>query len=483
MTQTYLRPSGTQPAVQFICGAEREVFKKQSSQGSVKKTLRQRAQLHHGPVYVCVSKAPDDQLHTVLSTEYGYALGECVLAHLHQQQMATDNVIWCEALGDAAQGNTTQGNVTQGNVTQGNATKTDATEGCLLVIIVNGAVAYDAHIPVGSLDKNAGLILAQASVTFNIMVYGDTPIKPSEDQDLEIDSELEPESELGLGLGLGLEIDQESEPESGHLHISAAQVATFQTLDQALLPHVKALHRFELVAIAKAFDQAKLSRWWAPWLVLVMLLIGAYGLTVFMQPKATNKAPSAAVVIDSFSGYKAIMQSPSPPIQISQVQRYVNSLRYLEGVVLQQSRLSNDYLTVSLLPVAPVIVSLTEQLEKLGWKTSMQQGAIVVSRSLNTPKRGEPTGVMPIRHMLKSLRDSAFVAGVQISTNAIQSNGRYQYTQVTLSYSSRSDLMHDFISIMLRDLPAVLTGMTSNHSSINTQENTVSFVVYGVANV
>jgi hypothetical protein len=474
MTQTYLRPSGTQPAVQFICGAEREVFKKQSSQGAVKKTLRQRAQLHQGPVYVCVSKAPDDQLHTVLSTEYGYALGECVLAHLHQQQMATDNVIWCEALGDAAQGNTTQGNVTQGN-----ATTTDATEGCLLVIIVNGAVAYDGHIPVGSLDKNAGLILAQASVTFNIMVYGDTPIKPSEDQDLEIDSELEPESELGLGL----EIDQESEPESGHLHISAAQVASFQTLDQALLPHVKALHRFELVAIAKAFDQAKLSRWWAPWLVLVMLLIGAYGLTVFMQPKATNKAPSAAVVIDSFSGYKAIMQSPSPPIQISQVQRYVNSLRYLEGVVLQQSRLSNDYLTVSLLPVAPVIVSLTEQLEKLGWKTSMQQGAIVVSRSLNTPKRGEPTGVMPIRDMLKSLRDSAFVAGVQISTNAIQSNGRYQYTQVTLSYSSRSDLMHDFISIMLRDLPAVLTGMTSNHSSINTQENTVSFVVYGVANV
>ena len=474
MTQTYLRPSGTQPAVQFICGAEREVFKKQSSQGAVKKTLRQRAQLHQGPVYVCVSKAPDDQLHTLLSTEYGYALGECVLAHLHQQQMATDNVIWCEALGDAAQGNTTQGNVTQGN-----ATTTDATEGCLLVIIVNGAVAYDAHIPVGSLDKNAGLILAQASVTFNIMVYGDTPIKPSEDQDLEIDSELEPESELGLGL----EIDQESEPESGHLHISAAQVASFQTLDQALLPHVKALHRFELVAIAKAFDQAKLSRWWAPWLVLVMLLIGAYGLTVFMQPKATNKAPSAAVVIDSFSGYKAIMQSPSPPIQISQVQRYVNSLRYLEGVVLQQSWLSNDYLTVSLLPVAPVIVSLTEQLEKLGWKTSMQQGAIVVSRSLNTPKRGEPTGVMPIRHMLKSLRDSAFVAGVQISTNAIQSNGRYQYTQVTLSYSSRSDLMHDFISIMLRDLPAVLTGMTSNHSSINTQENTVSFVVYGVANV
>jgi hypothetical protein len=474
MTQTYLRPSGTQPAVQFICGAEREVFKKQSSQGAVKKTLRQRAQLHHGPVYVCVSKAPDDQLHTVLSTEYGYALGECVLAHLHQQQMATDNVIWCEALVDAAQGNTTQGNVTQGN-----ATKTDATEGCLLVIIVNGAVAYDAHIPVGSLDKNAGLILAQASVTFNIMVYGDTPIKPSEDQDLEIDSELEPESELGLGL----EIDQESEPESGHLHISAAQVATFQTLDQALLPHVKALHRFELVAIAKAFDQAKLSRWWAPWLVLAMLLISAYGLTVFMQPKATSKAPSAAVVIDSFSGYKAIMQSPSPPIQISQVQRYVNSLRYLEGVALQQSWLSNDYLTVSLLPVAPVIVSLTEQLEKLGWKTSMQQGAIVVSRSLNTPKRGEPTGVMPIRHMLKSLRDSAFVAGVQISTNAIQSNGRYQYTQVTLSYSSRSDLMHDFISIMLRDLPAVLTGMTSNHSSINTQENTVSFVVYGVANV
>jgi hypothetical protein len=474
MTQTYLRPSGTQPAVQFICGAEREVFKKQSSQGAVKKTLRQRAQLHQGPVYVCVSKAPDDQLHTLLSTEYGYALGECVLAHLHQQQMATDNVIWCEALGDAAQGNTTQGNTTQGN-----ATKTDATEGCLLVIIVNGAVAYDAHIPVGSLDKNAGLILAQASVTFNIMVYGDTPIKPSEDQDLEIDSELEPESELGLGL----EIDQESEPESGHLHISAAQVATFQTLDQALLPHVKALHRFELVAIAKAFDQAKLSRWWAPWLVLAMLLISAYGLTVFMQPKATSKAPSAAVVIDSFSGYKAIMQSPSPPIQISQVQRYVNSLRYLEGVVLQQSWLSNDYLTVSLLPVAPVIVSLTEQLEKLGWKTSMQQGAIVVSRSLNTPKRGEPTGVMPIRHMLKSLRDSAFVAGVQISTNAIQSNGRYQYTQVTLSYSSRSDLMHDFISIMLRDLPAVLTGMTSNHSSINTQENTVSFVVYGVANV
>ena len=474
MTQTYLRPSGTQPAVQFICGAEREVFKKQSSQGAVKKTLRQRAQLHQGPVYVCVSKAPDDQLHTLLSTEYGYALGECVLAHLHQQQMATDNVIWCEALGDAAQGNTTQGNTTQGN-----ATKTDATEGCLLVIIVNGAVAYDAHIPVGSLDKNAGLILAQASVTFNIMVYGDTPIKPSEDQDLEIDSELEPESELGLGL----EIDQESEPESGHLHISAAQVASFQTLDQALLPHVKALHRFELVAIAKAFDQAKLSRWWAPWLVLAMLLISAYGLTVFMQPKATNKAPSAAVVIDSFSGYKAIMQSPSPPIQISQVQRYVNSLRYLEGVVLQQSWLSNDYLTVSLLPVAPVIVSLTEQLEKLGWKTSMQQGAIVVSRSLNTPKRGEPTGVMPIRHMLKSLRDSAFVAGVQISTNAIQSNGRYQYTQVTLSYSSRSDLMHDFISIMLRDLPAVLTGMTSNHSSINTQENTVSFVVYGVANV
>ena len=474
MTQTYLRPSGTQPAVQFICGAEREVFKKQSSQGAVKKTLRQRAQLHQGPVYVCVSKAPDDQLHTLLSTEYGYALGECVLAHLHQQQMATDNVIWCEALGDAAQGNTTQGNVTQGN-----ATTTDATEGCLLVIIVNGAVAYDAHIPVGSLDKNAGLILAQASVTFNIMVYGDTPIKPSEDQDLEIDSELEPESELGLGL----EIDQESEPESGHLHISAAQVASFQTLDQALLPHVKALHRFELVAIAKAFDQAKLSRWWAPWLVLAMLLISAYGLTVFMQPKATSKAPSAAVVIDSFSGYKAIMQSPSPPIQISQVQRYVNSLRYLEGVVLQQSRLSNDYLTVSLLPVAPVIVSLTEQLEKLGWKTSMQQGAIVVSRSLNTPKRGEPTGVMPIRHMLKSLRDSAFVAGVQISTNAIQSNGRYQYTQVTLSYSSRSDLMHDFISIMLRDLPAVLTGMTSNHSSINTQENTVSFVVYGVANV
>jgi hypothetical protein len=478
MTQTYLRPSGTQPAVQFICGAEREVFKKQSSQGSVKKTLRQRAQLHHGPVYVCVSKAPDDQLHTVLSTKYGYALGECVLAHLHQQQMATDNVIWCEALGDVAQGSTTQGNTTQGN-----ATKTDVTEGCLLVIIVNGAVAYDAHIPVGSLDKNAGLILAQASVTFNIMVYGDTPIKPSEDQDLEIDSELEPESELGLGLGLGLEIEQQSDPESDHLHINAAQVATFQTLDQALLPQLKALHRFELVAIAKAFDQAKLSRWWAPWLVLAMLLVSAYGLTVFMQPKATNKAPSAAVVIDSFSGYKAIMQSPSPPIQISQVQRYVNSLRYLEGVVLQQSRLSNDYLTVSLLPVADVIVSLTEQLEKLGWKTSMQQGAIVVSRSLNTPKRGEPTGVMPIRHMLKSLRDSAFVAGVQISTNAIQSNGRYQYTQVTLSYSSRSDLMHDFIGIMLRDLPAVLAGMTSNHSSINTQENTVSFVVYGVANV
>ena len=75
------------------------------------------------------------------------------------------------------------------------------------------------------------------------------------------------------------------------------------------------------------------------------------------------------------------------------------------------------------------------------------------------------------------------MAGVQISTNAIQSNGRYQYTQVTLSYSSRSDLMHDFISIMLRDLPAVLTGMTSNHSSMNTQKNTVSFVVYGVANV
>ena len=467
MTQTYLRPSGIQPAVQFICGAEREVFKKQSSQGSVKKTLRQRAQLHHEPVYVCVYKAPDDQLHTVLSTKYGYALGECVLAHLHQQQMATDNVIWCEALGDVAQGSTTQGHATQAN----------ATEGCLLVIIVNGAVAYDAHIPVGSLDKNAGLILAQASVTFNIMVYGDTPIKPSEDQ--ELDSELEPELELGLGL----EIEQQSDPESGHLHINAAQVATFQTLDQALLPQLKALHRFELVAIAKAFDQAKLSRWWAPWLVLAMLLVSAYGLTVFMQPKATNKAPSAAVVIDSFSGYKAIMQSPSPPIQISQVQRYVNSLRYLEGVVLQQSRLSNDYLTVSLLPVADVIVSLTEQLEKLGWKTSMQQGAIVVSRSLNTPKRGEPTGVMPIRHMLKSLRDSAFVAGVQISTNAIQSNGRYQYTQVTLSYSSRSDLMHDFIGIMLRDLPAVLTGMTSNHSSINTQENTVSFVVYGVANV
>lgn len=441
MTQTYLRPSGIQPAVQFICAAQREVFKKQSSQSAVKKTLRQRAQLHNGPVYVCVSKAPDDQLHTIMSTEYGYALGECVLVHLHQQQMATDNVIWCEALGDA-------------------------TQDCLLVIIVNGAVVYDAHIPAGSLDKNAGLILAQATVQFDVMVYGITPIKPAEVQDLAIDSDLE--------------LEQESE--SDHLHISAAQVATFQPLDQALLPHVKALRRFELVSIAKAFDQAKLSHWWAPWLVLSGLLMGAYGVSVLMQPKAIDTVPSAALVIDSFSGYKTIMQSPSPAIQISQIQKYINSLRYLEGVILQQSRLSNDYLTVSLLPVAPVIVSLTEQLEKLGWKTTMQQGIIVISRSLNTPKRGEPEGVMHIRQLLKSLRDSAFVADVKISSNAIQSNGRYQYTQVTLSYSSRSDLMHDFIGIMLRDLPAVLTGMTSNHSSINTQENTVSLVVYGVGN-
>ena len=64
------------------------------------------------------------------------------------------------------------------------------------------------------------------------------PLSHLRTQDVEIDSELEPESELGLGLGLGLglEIEQESDPESGHLHISAAQVATFQTLDQALLP-------------------------------------------------------------------------------------------------------------------------------------------------------------------------------------------------------------------------------------------------------
>jgi hypothetical protein len=113
----------------------------------------------------------------------------------------------------------------------------------------------------------------------------------------------------------------------------------------------------------------------------------------------------------------------------------------------------------------------------------MRQGTIVISRPLNTPMRDEPIGVMPIRQILKSLRDSAFVAGVKVNSNAIQSNGRYQYTQVTLSFSSRSDLMHDFIGIMLRKVPAVLTGITSNHSSINAQENTVSFVVYGVANV
>jgi hypothetical protein len=438
MTQTYLRPSGIEPAVQFICAAEREVFKKQSTQDAVKKTLRQRAQLHQGPVYVCVSKAPDHQLHTILSTEYGYALGECVLAHLHQQQMAADNVIWCEALDDA-------------------------TQGCLLVIIVDGAVAYDAHIPVGSVDKNAGLILAQAAVKFRVIVYGDTPIVQSEAP--------EPDTDLGL------------EPESTNLPINATQVATFQTLDQALLPHVKALHRFELVSIAKAFDQAKLSRWWAPWLVLAMLLTAAYGVSVFMQPKATITAPTEAVVIDSFSGYKAIMQSPSPPVQISQVKKYINSLRYLEGVALQQSQLSNDHLTVFLLPMADVIISLTGQLENLGWKTSMRQGTIVISRPLNTPMRDEPIGVMPIRQILKSLRDSAFVAGIKVNSNAIQSNGRYQYTQVTLSFSSRSDLMHDFIGIMLRKVPAVLTGITSNHSSTNAQENTVSFVVYGVANV
>ena len=430
MTQTYLRPSGIQPTAQFICAAERDVFKKNHSYGFIKKTLRERAQIHTGPVYTCVSKGPNDQLHTILSTDHGYALGECVLSYLHEHQMAADNVIWCEEVPEQPKAS-------------------------LLVIIVNGVVQYDAYIAADTLDKNATLILEQSAVKFSVMVHGATPITQA----------------------------SVINPGPCDLPLSAELVDLFNTLDTALLPHIKALRRFELVSITKAFDNAQLKSGWALWLWLSLLLVAGYMGSVFLQPKATSVQPSAAVVIDSFSGYKAILKTPSPPAQMAQVHSHLHSLNYLEGVLVQQSKLTQDRLTVHLVPLAGVISHLTRQLQMEGWKTSVEQGKIIISRSLDTPLRPTPTVVMPIRPLLNSLLDSAFVAGINVDVEAIQSNGRYQFTKVTLQYTSHSDLLHEFVGLMLQQVPAVLIAINISHYAINSQHNTLSFIVYGVANV
>ncbi len=428
MTQYYVRKDGAD-STRFICAAERDVFEKGRSHGAIKKSLRAQAQLQVGAVYACVSKSPDERIHSVLSREYGYSLGECVLAHLHRLKLATTNVIWCEEVdGDTGE--------------------------CLLVIIVNGAVEHDSRIPPSTLDKHATLILEQARVQFTVLVHGETPIAPPDSTDQGI----------------------------GKIRLKSDLIDVFTVLENPSFPHVDALSRFEFVSIAKAFDHAGLTRRWAVWVwpVFVISLV-VYGWTAFVDPAPMAVAPTAAVIIDNYSDYKTIMKSPSPATQITQVHAYLRDLNAVPGVIVQRAEMTGDALTVHLHPIDDVVMQLTDQLEKWGWKSALSEGNIVISRTMNSIIREEPTHIMPLQPVLESLLDSAFVAGIDVEIDAIQSNGHHQSTQMTLSFTNNSSLLHEFISIMLEGMPVVLTQLSIKQYSITQQRSVVSFTVYGAS--
>ena len=430
MTEAYVRQNANNSTDRFVYGAERDVFEKGKSQGHVKKTLRQQAQLYKGSVYACVSKDADGRIHSTLSTVHGYLLGECVRTYLHEQRMATGNVIWCEEI-DEQSGD------------------------CLLVIIVNGSVEHDSRIPPSTLDRHASLILDQAKSKFTVIVHGDTPFTA-------------PESTLDS---------------MGNIHISPELIEVFTTLDAPIFPQVDTLSRFKLVNIAQTFDQAKLTPPWLKW-VWVPIVIGVVGYvsTTDVNTQSADGSANSIITIDPFEAYKTLMKSPSPSLQIIKVQDNLNQLQTLSGVVVQKTVLENDRMTVHLHPVDDVVMVLTNALKEQGWATSLEQGNIVISRPLGTLLRAEPKVIMPLQSVLESLLDSAFLAGLNLEMGPVLASGRYNVTQVTVSFPTRSVALYEFISIMLDGMPVVITRLDIKHYSTTQQENTLSFAVYGAPN-
>jgi len=430
MTEAYVRHNPDKTTDRFVYGAERDVFEKGKSQGHVKRTLRQQAQLYQGSVYACVSKDDNGLIHSTLSTVHGYLLGECVLAYLREQRMATENVIWCEEI-DEQSGD------------------------CLLVIIVNGSVEHDSRIPPSTLDRHASLILDQAKTKFTVIVHGDTPFTA-------------PDSTLDS---------------MGNIHIAPELVGVFTTLETPIFPQVATLSCFKLVSIAKAFDQAKLTPPWLKW-IWVPIVIGVIGYvsTVDVKTQSADVLANSIITIDPFEGYKTLMKSPAPSLQMSQVQDYLNHLQTISGAVVQQTVLENDRMTVHLNPVDDVVMVLTNTLKEQGWVTSLDQGDIVISRPLGTPLRAEPQHIMPLQNVLESLLDSAFLAGLNLDMGPVQASGPYQVTHVTLSFPTQSVALYEFISIMLDEMPVVMTRLDIKHYSITQQENTLTFAVYGAPN-
>jgi hypothetical protein len=430
MTEAYVRQNADKTADRFVYGAERDVFEKGKSQSHVKKTLRQQAQLYTGSFYACVSKDDDGRIHSTLSTVHGYLLGECVRAYLHEQRMATENVIWCEEIGDKS-------------------------GDCLLVIIVNGSVEHDSRIPPSTLDRRASLILDQAKSNFTVIVHGDTPFTA-------------PESTLDS---------------MGNIHIAPELVEMFTTLETPIIPQVATLSRFKLVSITRTFDQAKLTPLWLKW-VWAPIVIGVIGYvsTTDVKTQSAGALANSIITIDPFREYKTLIKSPAPSLQLIQVQDYLNHLQTLSGAVVQQTVLESDRMTVHLHPVADVVMVLTNTLKELGWATSLDQGNIVISRQLGTPLRAEPQVIMPLQNVLESLLDSAFLAGLNLDMGPVQASGRYQVTHVTVSFPTQSVALYEFISIMLDGMPVVITRLDIKHYSITQQENTLSFAVYGAPN-
>jgi len=201
-----------------------------------------------------------------------------------------------------------------------------------------------------------------------------------------------------------------------------------------------------------------------------------------VKTQSTDVLANSIITVDQFEKYKVLMKSPAPSIQLIQVQDYLIPLQTIAGAVVQQTVLENDRMTVHLHPVDDVVMVLTKTLKQQGWETSLDQGNIVISRPLGTLLRAEPQYIMNLQNVLESLLDSAFLAGLNLEMGPVQASGPYQVTHVTLSFQTQSVALYEFISIMLDEMPVVMTRLDIKYYSITQQETTLSFAVYGAPN-
>lgn len=368
--------------------------------------------------YATLIKKSGQQYEVAFSPDPGYLLGETVW-HYFKRPF---DLIYCEAIPNTSE--------------------------AILVIVKSGSVFLDGSFPIDSIPEELVVFQTQKN-NFEVYIYGDVPISQTS--------------------------------EEGKFSFDASQVKSFNVLSEpafSKLPKVKA---FQLQLVNTALKSQGIGVFPVKQMLVVLIAFGLLWMGWTYITSHKKQLPKIVVnAISPYQSYVSALSSPSPYLEIKNIEYRIMQVVSMPGWVPQKLDYSNGVLNISVKSLGATVDVLEGWAKNNYFQLIVKPDGFSLTQTTMLSSRPPPNMISALNDIVISMVDrmGLVLPGNNLNVAVYENKITYYQSKLTITFTNISVNTLDLIAKQFENLPLVLTKVTIDFSN-GSLSGTIDLIALG----